>query len=166
MHPLLSDLTNARRRLRAAEDDVEHVEPFHKLALARATQRAIDAAGGEKGIGSNAEARNRALTIALADDAEYQERFTDYSGCLTRAAEARLAVAVAEDARREWEWQVRERTASAIEALAAGHMASNSDTPTDWHSVDDATDAAMATVTPVLAHASPAHLVEEDDAPF
>jgi site-specific recombinase XerD len=56
-------LAEARIALRLAQD-------VYDLAKAQAAQRIIDAAGGAKGLGANAEDRDRALTIALAADQE------------------------------------------------------------------------------------------------
>jgi hypothetical protein len=56
-------LAEARIGLRLAQD-------VYDLVKAQAAQRIIEAAGGAKHMGANAEDRERALTIALAADEE------------------------------------------------------------------------------------------------
>ena len=60
----------------------EHISTMRVLAAAeldlaltgaQAENRAIEAAGGEKALGVNADARRRALLIALDEDKAYQE---------------------------------------------------------------------------------------------
>lgn len=68
------------------------------LAKAQAEARVIEAAGGEKELGSNAEARQRALTIALAADPEYQAAVKAYRIALVEARAADAQV----ESHREW----------------------------------------------------------------
>jgi len=60
------------------------------LAGALAENRAIVAAGGEKVLGTNADARKRALTIALGHDETYQGA---YSFSMQALNDSRLAQA-------------------------------------------------------------------------
>ena len=81
-----------------------HVHNTAVLALAKAEQnltltgalaenRAIVAAGGEKALGSNADARKRALIIALGHDETYQgaQAFTMQALGDARLAQAQVA---------------------------------------------------------------------------
>ena len=67
------------------------------LAGAYAENRAIVAAGGEKALGANADARKRALLIALSDDKDYQGAHTYLMQMLGDARTAQAHVAALED---------------------------------------------------------------------
>ncbi len=65
------------------------------IAKARAEQAIIEAAGGEKALGSNEDARKRALIIALADApqaAEYREMQGTVRRCEQAVAEKRIGL--------------------------------------------------------------------------
>lgn len=65
------------------------------IAKARAEQAVIEAAGGEKALGSNEDARKRALIIALADApqaAEYRELQGTVRRCERAVAEKRIGL--------------------------------------------------------------------------
>lgn len=65
------------------------------IAKARAEQAIIEAAGGEKALGSNEDARKRALIIALAEApqaAEYRELQGTVRRCERAVAEKRIAL--------------------------------------------------------------------------
>ena len=80
----IQKLTESGTDVIKALNEARHTHVAAVLALARAEQslaitgalaenRAIVAAGGEKALGSNADARKRALIIALGDDEHYQK---------------------------------------------------------------------------------------------
>ncbi len=104
-------LAAARIALRAAQD-------HYDLITAQAEQRIIDAAGGAKHLGANAEDRSRALTLALAEDHAHAEALT-----LLRQAQAEVDRLQAEvddaiDERRTLDRASRDRASAAIEQLA------------------------------------------------
>jgi hypothetical protein len=113
MHDLTTrqQLAEARIALRLAQD-------VYDLAKAQAAQRIIDAAGGAKGLGANAEDRDRALTITLAADEE----------CMTAEGTVRTYQAQVDrlqaqlddeiDVRRSLDRVTRDRLSTALEALA------------------------------------------------
>ncbi len=65
------------------------------LARARAEVRAIEKAGGEKALGPNQAARDRAFVLALAEDEEYRGFLDAYiqAQLARHAAEAQLEAA-------------------------------------------------------------------------
>ena len=104
-------LATARIALRAAQD-------HYDVTRAQAEQRIIEAAGGTKNLGANAEDQTRALTIALAEDAAYTESLT-----VLRQAQAKVDRLQAEvddtiDQRRTLDRASRDRASAAIEQLA------------------------------------------------
>ncbi len=84
-------------RIQLARLTVQEAAAKRSLDLARACAevRAIEAAGGEKALGSNQAARDRAFALALAEDEEYRGFLDAYVRAqLTRyAAEAQLEAA-------------------------------------------------------------------------
>lgn len=66
-------LISARHARVAAVLTLAKAEQSLALAGAHAENRAIQAAGGEKALGPNADARKRALIIALGHDKVYQK---------------------------------------------------------------------------------------------
>ncbi len=103
------ELTSARIALRNLADELARVK-------AEAEQRAIAQAGGEKALGGNAEARERALAIALSLDGDYQAVVKRNKALLEVADYLECDLEDAKDARREAEWRVRLRLAEALEA--------------------------------------------------
>jgi hypothetical protein len=106
-----AQLAAARIALRAQQD-------HHERITAEAEQRSIDAAGGAKNLGANAEDRTRALTLALFEDHDYTE-----SLMWLRAAQAEVDRLQAEiddliDQRRTLDRESRDRASAAIEQLA------------------------------------------------
>lgn len=67
------------------------------LSGAHAENRAIITAGGEKALGANADARKRALLIALSEDGQYQKANAVLVLRLTNARTAQAEVAALED---------------------------------------------------------------------
>ena len=109
---------SSRQRLAAARIALRDAQDHHDLTKAQAEQRIIEAAGGAKNLGVNAEDRSRALTLALAEDHAYTEGLT-----LLRQAQAdvdRLQADVddAIDQRRKLDRASRDRASAAIETLA------------------------------------------------
>lgn len=87
-------------RLAAATEAVRLAEMERRLRLAQAEAeaRVIQNAGGdEKALGPNAEARARALTIAVAQDEEYRKALEGYqAAALQKAAADAVAEALRE----------------------------------------------------------------------
>ncbi len=113
MHDLTTrhQLAEARIALRRAQD-------VYDLANAQAAQRIIDAAGGAKNMGVNAEERDRALTIALAADEECKiahGTVRDYQAAVDRA-HAQVEDEI--DTRRMLDRASRDRLSTALEAVS------------------------------------------------
>jgi len=77
---LLAEAMASIRRLKAnrlhaatAASLLADAERLLKVEEAKAEARAVEAVGGEKNLGSNAEARKRALTLAVAEDEDYRK---------------------------------------------------------------------------------------------
>ncbi len=91
---------------------------MYDLAKAQAAQRIIEAAGGSKALGLNAEDRDRALIIALAAD---EECMTAESTARTYQAQVdRLQAQVDDeiDLRRTQDRASRDRLSTALEAVS------------------------------------------------
>ena len=113
MHDLSNrqQLAEARIALRLAQD-------VYDLVKAQAAQRIIDAAGGAKNMGANAEDRDRALTIALAADEECMSAggtVRDYQAQVDRA-QAQVEDEI--DLRRMLDRASRDRLSTALEAVS------------------------------------------------
>lgn len=80
-----ADLPSLRMCVAEATIDLNHAREVERLCRATTEQNVIEAAGGEKNIGANEEARKRALTIALHSDKAYIIAFNRL-----RAAESTL----------------------------------------------------------------------------
>ena len=72
LHQALTRLAKAKTEVAYAKHHLDALEAEEPLERARAERRAVEAAGGEKALGSNAEARRRALILALTNDEQYQ----------------------------------------------------------------------------------------------
>lgn len=72
----LTALAKAKIEMERAKYRLAYLDAEMPLERARAERRAIEAAGSEKALGSNAEARKRALILALDDDEQYQVHLT------------------------------------------------------------------------------------------
>lgn len=99
------------------------------LAKAQAEARVIEAAGGEKELGSNAEARQRALTIAIAADPEYQAAIKAYQMALL---EARVADAQVES-HREW---LKVAVAALRAGVFAGECSGDGGSLSEWECLE------------------------------
>lgn len=90
---IIRTLNEARHAHIAAVLALASAEQDLALAGALAENRAIVAAGGEKALGSNADARKRALIIALGHDETYQgaQAFTMQTLGNVRLAQAQVA---------------------------------------------------------------------------
>lgn len=108
MRGLRMSLAEARIALRSANDDMA-------VTKALAESRVIEEVGGEKALGANAEARERALTLALAQSASYQAGLQRLREMEARVERLQAEVDAVRDARRESEWRVRERLAQVLE---------------------------------------------------
>lgn len=112
---MASKLPDLRKRLATAQIGARNEREDLRVLQARAESRAIEAAGGEKALGSNAESRERALTIALADDAEYQRMLNMARELERLAANLEAELEGEKDLRREQEWAIRLRLAAALD---------------------------------------------------
>lgn len=106
-----AQLAAARITLRAQQD-------HHERITAQAEQRIIDAAGGAKNLGANAEDRTRALTLALAEDATYTESLMWFRNAQAEVDRLQAEVDDAIDQRRKLDRASRDRASAAIEQLA------------------------------------------------
>jgi hypothetical protein len=109
---------SSRQRLAVARIALREVQDHYELIKAQAEQRIIEAAGGTKNLGANAEDRTRALTLALAQDSDHAAALT-----LLRQAQAEVDRLQAEvddaiDQRRKLDRASRDRASAAIETLA------------------------------------------------
>ena len=108
---LRSELADARIALREAQDGYDD-------AKAQAEQRVIDAAGGAKSLGANAEDRARAVTLALNSDEDYLHVLSRLREAQARVDQAQGLLEDAIDARRAEDRASRDRASAAIERLA------------------------------------------------
>lgn len=106
-----TQLATAKIALRAAQD-------HYDLTKAQAEQRSIEAAGGIKNLGANAEDRTRALTLALAQDAAYTESLTVLRQAQAAVDRWQADVDDAIDQRRTLDRESRDRASAAIAQLA------------------------------------------------
>lgn len=113
-------LADCRRDLAQAEADLRGEQ--HALAILRAQveHAAIEAAGGTKALGSNADDRARALILALEQDAEYTDCLLDEAILTRRVLRLKAEIACHEDARRGDELAARERLISLLERIETG----------------------------------------------
>jgi hypothetical protein len=112
---MATGLPDLRKRLAAAQIGARNEREDLRVIQARAETRAIEAAGGEKQLGANAESRERALLIALADDAEYQGLLNMTRELERLAADLEAELEGERDIRREQEWAIRLRLAAALD---------------------------------------------------
>ncbi len=113
----MDDLTT-RQQLAEARIALRLAQDVYDLVKAQAAQRIIEAAGGAKNMGSNAEDRDRALTIALAADEECKiahGTVRDYQAAVDRA-QAQVEDEI--DTRRMLDRASRDRLSTALEAVS------------------------------------------------
>lgn len=136
------EISGARKDVADAQLALKRAEQDERVARFNAEKRAIDAVGGEKALGSNDDARKRALAIALANDLEYGKTSNllwDIGSDLS-AKQWRLDSLL--DERREWEYGIREKQASAL--LSRGYpLYEDADTPVKDAAFDVAADSAI-----------------------
>jgi hypothetical protein len=120
------------------------------VVKASAEKRVIDAAGGdEKALGSNEAARNRAFTIALNDDVDYQATLGNIRAIEAEIASHEDALEALRDKRRDEEWAIRNRLAAALD----GRQITSDEPRLDSEFDDAATDAAVVAITdPLMQH--------------
>lgn len=122
MQYTVSPLADLRSRI--ADKRAELQERSDKMAYyrAQAEQRAIAAAGGdEKMLGANAEARARALTIALWQDREYTRAYQERQQTEKEVNDLQTAIDSILDARRAEEWSIRGRLVGALTGRGLDH---------------------------------------------
>lgn len=134
-----NEIALARRRLSETRIRLGEQTAYLAIAKAQAEQAAIAAAGDEKALGSNEAARQRALTIALANDAEYQAVVKAVRDLETDADRQQCDLETYQDRRREWEWTIRLRLAEALD----GRAISSDEPDRREHEFDDAATAAV-----------------------
>jgi chromosome segregation ATPase len=105
--PLRTQLADSEKRQRNTEREIYR-------AKAEAEQRILAEKGGEKALGSNAEAQKRALSALVEADPVYAALAQTRFDVENEVAHLRAQVAGIEDQRREWEWTIRERLATAL----------------------------------------------------
>lgn len=115
MISIYHQLAGARSALQAAKDS-------EKVQRAYAERRAAQSLNGT--LGKNAEERERQLTVALAEDAEYQAALARLRQSELRVAECEADIEVYKDQRRESEWAVR---AALVNALAQRQIFAEAD---------------------------------------
>lgn len=109
------------QKIGALEREIAAVRSHHRdaqraleVGKAQAEQRAIVAAGGVKALGSNEDERRRALTLALADDAAYQELIERHADIQHRLERFEADLRGVEAQRRESEWATRQQLIGAL----------------------------------------------------
>ncbi len=113
----MNDLTT-RHQLAEARIALRRAQDVYDLVKAQAAQRIIEAAGGAKNMGANAEDRDRALTIALAADEECmlaQGTVRDYQAQVDRT-QAQVDDEI--DVRRMLDRASRDRLSTALESVS------------------------------------------------
>jgi len=113
----MDDLTT-RQQLAEARIALRLAQDVYDLVKAQAAQRITEAAGGAKHMGTNAEERDRALTIALAADEECriaQGTVRDYQAQVERL-QARVDDEI--DDRRRAERASRDRLTTTLELVS------------------------------------------------
>ena len=125
------DLARAKARLRTATAYLKDTQAFSEQAV-------IDAAGGPKALGANAEDRQRALTIALATDVTYQDALKTVHELEYQVDGIEALIADAVDERRRQEMTVRDKLADALMWNVGADLPS---------ATDDAFDDALAQVS-------------------
>ncbi len=104
---LRSHLADKRAELRGLNDRL----PW---ARAQAETRVITQAGDEKALGSNAEARARALTLALYADDAYLATLSEIRAVEREIADLESELEGLYDQRRASEWAIRARLVDAL----------------------------------------------------
>ena len=119
---LIDNLDEARRRAAACRLDMSAAEDALRLGIAQAEQRAIEAAGGDKGLGANAEARARALLLVVDADQEVQGLRAHLYRAMELRNEAEADLATLGDQLGKLHWIARVRMAEALEVLGGGQQ--------------------------------------------
>lgn len=110
---ILEDLYNARKLVLERENDVILAKRKFTVAQALAEKQVIDSAGDEKALGANAEARQRAMTLALEHNRLFVTARDDLDNAMLELDDAKLKLEILFDARRFYEYEQRERMLSA-----------------------------------------------------
>lgn len=105
---LRAQLVEKRAELRELTDDLAVIR-------ARIESEAVEQAGGEKKLGENAEARQRAFILALDADGDYGQFHVGLRLCEREIERLEAEIESARDERREWEWSIRLRLAAALD---------------------------------------------------
>ena len=111
------ELADRRATLRLHEDALDFARALAETTIIAAAG-AGDLAAGEKALGSNQAARDRALELALGADTTYQAFHAEVRGCQHRVERLQAEVDGARDLRRDQELEVRRRL---IELAESGH---------------------------------------------
>jgi hypothetical protein len=145
-----SNIALARRRLAETRIKLREHAAYLAWLRARAEQRVLYSVGGDpKKLGANDEERKRAMTLALADDAEYQEALQKSRQLEADADRQEADLESAKDERRKWEWSIRERLAAALD----GRGIAPENVERQDHEFDEAaTEAATVAVQTDISH--------------
>ncbi len=113
-------LSACRRELAQVEAQLSSVRAELVSLKARVEHAAIEAAGGPKALGANADDRERALRLALDDDAAYGQAVLEEAIAYRRLLALKAAAQIHEDLRRGDELSARERLIDVLERLTPG----------------------------------------------
>lgn len=153
---LIQQIASLRRGVVTRRIDLRSANDREVIARAEAEARAIEAAGGTKALGANADERERALILALAQDSVYQSVFSLARQIQADAERVEAELEAAEDERRAGEWAIRARLADALD-----HRGIQSDTASgeDDGAFDDSLDQR-------IIDRSTGEVIDPEDVPF
>lgn len=110
-----SDLADLRRRICETRIALRDTNDQLTKAKAEAEQRAIEAAGGIKGLGSNEAEQKRQLNLAVLKDEGYGSQLSAVRALEATAERLEAELETARDERRAEEWRIRLRLAEALD---------------------------------------------------
>ncbi len=125
------DLARAKSAMRIAQHTLRFEQAQYEEAI-------IERAGGSKALGANADDRQRALTIALGNDQDYQLLVKQVRELEYRVDDIEALIAGAVDERRRDEARIRDKLADALLWTVGADLPS---------APDDAFDDALAQVS-------------------
>ncbi len=117
MTSLAEKIADLRKQLSAVQFAAKTAREDLSFARAEVEQKAIDEAGGEKALGANQDARERALTLALARSPLYQARLVAARNLEQEASRLDAELEGLKDVRREQESAAKLRGIAALERL-------------------------------------------------
>ena len=111
----MSTISQLRTTLTQKRIDLRHNQRCLEDIKRVAEDAIIADAGGEKGLGPNAEARTRTLAAGLAKQVEYQAGLATVQALQDHIEGIATDLENAVDERRDREWAIRERLAAALD---------------------------------------------------